>query len=145
VPTTTRRRHIAIAPEELWEIVSDPHHLPRWWPNVRRVEQVTEDGWTEVQYTKKGRPVRVDYRLEESDPPRLRRWDQELLGTPFERFLNRSQIELVIERSGDGSEVTLEQRQQLRGSSRTGGFLLKRSIRRRLDEALSGLAEISEG
>jgi uncharacterized protein YndB with AHSA1/START domain len=143
--TTRRRRRLSAPPEEVWAVVSDPHHLPRWWPGVKRVEGVSDEGWTEVQITKKGRPVRIDYQLLDSDPPLRRTWAQEILGTPFERFLTRSEIEILIEAAADGCEVTLEQRQQLKGSSRTGGFMLKSSTKRRLDEALDGLAQISEG
>ena len=47
----------------LWELVSDPAHLPRWWPNVTRVEDVQAGAWTTVMATGSGRPVRADYTL----------------------------------------------------------------------------------
>ncbi|MGH2855564.1 MAG: SRPBCC family protein, partial [Solirubrobacteraceae bacterium] len=40
MPTTQRTRTIAAPAGEVWELVSDPHHLPRWWPRVARVEGV---------------------------------------------------------------------------------------------------------
>ena len=44
-----------VAPaEDLWEVVRDPHHLPRWWPRVQRVEDVDGDAFTEVRITAKG-------------------------------------------------------------------------------------------
>ncbi len=41
MPTAQRSRTIAASPQELWDVVGDPHHLPRWWPRVSRVESVT--------------------------------------------------------------------------------------------------------
>ena len=84
---TTRSRRIAASPEAVWEIVADPHHLPRWWPGVARVEDVRGGRFTEVIPTKRGKPVRLDFRVIESEPPSRRSWTQELPGTPFERLL----------------------------------------------------------
>jgi carbon monoxide dehydrogenase subunit G len=134
----------------VWELIEDPHHMPRWWPGVTRMEGVEPDRFTQVFKTKRGRPVRMDFRVLASHPPAYggdaagRAWEQELAGSPFERVLNESVIEVVLEPDGDGTRVTIEQRQKLRGYSRTGGFLLKRATRRKLDEALDGLARISE-
>jgi uncharacterized protein YndB with AHSA1/START domain len=143
MPRVSRSRVVDAPPERLWEVVGDAHHLPRWWPGVRRVEGVETDRFTEVIYTRKGHPVRVDFRIAHTEPPRRQVWEQELAGTPFERVLSQSVIEVAIEPSGEGSEVTLSQRQQLRGSSRTGGWMLRRATRRKLDEALEGLAAIA--
>ena len=41
-----------------------------------------------------------------------------------------------------GSEVVIAQTQTLRGYNRTGGFLLRRATRRKLDEALEGLERV---
>jgi hypothetical protein len=57
--------------------------------------------------------------------------------------LAESVIEVLIEPSEGGSEVTVEQRQQLKGYSRTGGWMLRRATRRKLDEALDGLSRIA--
>src|ERR687894_335749 len=40
MPTAKRAATVAAPPQEVWEVVSDPHHLPRWWPGVQRVEEV---------------------------------------------------------------------------------------------------------
>ncbi len=109
---------------------------------MRRVEDVRADGWTQVHMTKKGRPVRLDFRLVADEPPHRRVWSQELPGTPFERVLAASEIELSIEPDAGGVTVTVEQRQQLRGYSRLGAWMLRRATRGRLDEALDGLAEV---
>ncbi len=133
---------IAAAPDEVWHVLEDPHHMPRWWPGVTRMESVESERWTQVFKTKKGRPVRMDFRLLASEPPRQRAWEQEIAGSPFERVLTESAIEVTLEPEGAGTRVTIEQRQKLRGYSRTGGFMLRRATARKLDEALEGLERI---
>jgi uncharacterized protein YndB with AHSA1/START domain len=139
--TARRARTIAVAPQRVWEVIEDPHHMPRWWPGVTRMEGVEDDRWTQVFTTKKGRAVRADFHLLDSDPPWRRRWEQELAGTPFERVLSEAITELTVEAAQEGSRVTIAQIQKLRGYSRTGGFLLRRATRTRLDEALDGLEQ----
>ena len=60
-------------------------------------------------------------------------------------MLAESITELVLETADAGTNVTLVQRQKLRGYSRTGGFLLRRATKERLDEALKGLDGILAG
>jgi uncharacterized protein YndB with AHSA1/START domain len=140
--TARRTRVLQAAPQRVWEAIEDPHHMPRWWPGVTRMEGVDADRWTQVFTTKKGRPVRVDFHLVSSEPPWVRSWEQEIAGTPFERVLNEAITEIRLEPADDGTRVTIEQRQKLRGYSRTGGFLLRRATRGKLDEALDGLERI---
>ena len=66
-----------------------------------------------------------------------------MAGTPFERVLRSSMIEVRLEGVAAGTEVTISQEQKLRGYSRTGGFLVRRATAARLDEALEGLARIT--
>ena len=106
------------------------------------MESVDSDRFTQVFKTKKGRPVRIDFRVLESDAPSQRTWEQEIVGTPFERVLNESVIEITLKPAEGGTEITIRQQQRLRGYSRTGGFLLKRATRSKLDEALDGLEQI---
>jgi len=140
--TAHRTRTLPVSQHQIWELVADPHHMPRWWPGVTRMEGVEEDRFTQVFKTKKGRPVRIDFRVLESEPPWSRTWEQEIAGTPFERVLNESIIMVSLEPVDGGTEVTISQQQKLRGYSRTGGFMLRRATRSRLDEALDGLARI---
>ena len=147
--TARRSRTLATDPQRLWKVIKDPHHIPRWWPGVRRVEGVEKDRWTQVFMTKKGRPVRADFRLLSSEPPELRDqaagrvcWIQEVAGTPFERVLNESITEILLEPVDAGTLITIAQHQKLRGYSRTGAFLLRRATRTKLDEALDGLERI---
>ena len=142
MPRSRRSAIVPAPPERVWEVLADPHHMPRWWPELARMEGVEESRFTQVFHTKKGRPVRVDFDVVRSDPPRARAWEQELAGTPFERFLHESRIEAVLEPADGGTRVTLEHRQRLRGTSKTGGFLLRRATNRKLDAALEGLREI---
>jgi len=106
------------------------------------MEGVSSDRFTQVFITKHGRPVRADFRLLASDPPWRRCWEQEIAGTPFERVLRESITEIVLEPAAGGTEVTIGQRQKLRGYSRTGGFLMRRAAAEKLDEALDGLERI---
>jgi uncharacterized protein YndB with AHSA1/START domain len=137
--TARRTRTVAAAPQRVWELIEDPHHMPRWWPGVVRMEGVDQERWTQVFMTKKGRPVRVDFHLIESDPPWRRCWEQDIEGTPFERVLNEAVTEVVLEPDQRGTRITIAQRQKLRGYSRTGGFLLRRATNAKLDEALDGI------
>ena len=63
-------------------------------------------------------------------------------GTPFERVLAESVVEVSLEPEDSGTRVTIAHRQRLRGYSRTGGLLLKRATGGKLDEALDGLERI---
>jgi uncharacterized protein YndB with AHSA1/START domain len=141
--TAKRSRTISATPQEVWQVISDPHHFPRWWPGVTRMEGVGDQGWTQVFTTKKGRGVRVDFRLLASEAPAVgtgfRRWEQEIPGTPFERVLSEAITEISLEPVDGGTRVTIEQQQKLKGYSRTGGLMLNRATRKRLDEALDGL------
>ena len=139
MPTTRRRRRLDAPSQEVWAVVADPHHLPRWWPRATRVEDVTGERWTMLLATAKGRNVRADYRVVSSEPPRRRRFAQELAGSPFERLLRSSEIEIALSESDGGTEVTMELSQKLRGASRLGGFMFRGAARRTLDEALESL------
>jgi uncharacterized protein YndB with AHSA1/START domain len=137
-----RSRRVAASPEAVWQILSDPHHLPRWWPGVARVEDVSADRFTEVIPTKRGKPMRLDFRVVESVAPVRRMWTQELEATPFERLLTAWTTTISLEPDGDGCIVTLDEHQQLRGTFRAGLLLQRRPARKRLESALAGLAAL---
>jgi carbon monoxide dehydrogenase subunit G len=142
MPSTARTRTLAAAQQRVWELIADPDHMHRWWPGVKRMEAVDSDRFTQVLTTRKGRPVRMDFVVVASDPPWRRAWEQEVIGTPFERVLDEAVTEIVLEPVDGGTEVTITLRQKLRGYSRTGGFMLRRATRKKLDEALEGLAQV---
>ena len=78
-------------------------------------------------------------RVVASERPRRRRFAQELAGSPFERLLRSSEIEIALTDAPEGTEVTMELSQQLRGASRLGGFMFRGAARRTLEEALESL------
>jgi uncharacterized protein YndB with AHSA1/START domain len=140
MPTTTRSRDIAAPPDEVWRIVGDPYHLPRWWPKVERVEAVAGERFTELlRSAKSGRGIRADFRVVEKRKERVLRFAQELAGTPFERVLSAAETEIAVAPADGGTTVAITLRQRLRGLSRLGGFLIRRATRKILDEALDGL------
>jgi uncharacterized protein YndB with AHSA1/START domain len=142
MPTANRSRTIDAAQQDVWALIEDPHHLPRWWPGVTRMEAVQDESWTQVFSSRRGRAVRVDFRLLESHAPSMRSWEQEIEGSPFERILNQSITIVRLEPVPPGTVVTIELHQKLRGYSRTGGLMLRRATRKQLDEALDGLQRI---
>jgi carbon monoxide dehydrogenase subunit G len=139
MPTTRRTRRLTAGPDEVWRVVGDPYHLPRWWPRVERVEAVAGERFTELLRAKSGRAVRADFRVVEKRRGKLLRFEQELAGSPFERVLAEAETEISVEPAGEGTEVTVTLRQRLRGLSRLGGFMVRRATRRIIDEALDGL------
>jgi uncharacterized protein YndB with AHSA1/START domain len=150
MPTVRRTRTIAAPAEELWKTVSDPHHLPRWWPRVSRVENVTEDEFTEVLRASSGRSVRADFTLLAADAGARRlHWVQRLEGSPFARVLRSSEIVMQLDDAVDrqtqetSTQVAIELRQSPSGLlPRFGSFLMRRAAGRTLDEALDGLERI---
>lgn len=145
MPRVTRTRTIAAPVGEVWKLVSDPYALPRWWPRTTRVENVDRKGsgrrsqWTKVLATAEGRGVRADYRCLSSAEGERYVWEQELEGTPFERHLKASRVEIGLrERDGD-TEVSLTEEQSLKGMSKLGSPLMRRARREALDEALDGI------
>ena len=141
----TRRRTIAAPVGEVWELVSDPYSLPRWWPKVARVESVDRkpegkrSQWTKVLETAEGRGVRADYRCLSSAEGERYVWEQQLADSPFERHLRRSMVEIGLRGDVAGTEVSLTSEQKLRGMSRLGAPLMRGGQGEILDEALDGL------
>ena len=145
MPRVTRRRTIAAPVEEVWELVSDPYSLPRWWPRTSRVESVDRkpegkrSQWTKVLETAEGRGVRADYRCVSSAAGERYVWEQQLAGSPFERHLRSSSVEIGLRAADGGTEVSLTSEQKLRGMSRFGSPMLRGGQRKILDAALDGL------
>jgi uncharacterized protein YndB with AHSA1/START domain len=145
VPEVTRARTVAAPLDRVWELVSDPFHLPRWWPSTARVEDATALAWTSVLKTPRGTTVRADYTRTDYEPPRRIGWQQELEESPFERvFASASTSVELEEEDGGATRVSLRAEERLRGRYRLGGWLVRRAARRRLDEALTGIAEATE-
>jgi carbon monoxide dehydrogenase subunit G len=139
-----RSRTVAAPVDDVWQIIRDPYHLPRWWPKVQRVEGVSSAGWTSVLVTEGGRAVRADYRVELSKGGERRRWSQELEGTPFEGLFREVVFEVDLAPAEAGTAVAIETRQRPRGWARFGGMMLRKAARKQCDEALAGLAGLLE-
>lgn len=147
--TTTATRTINAPTQQLWELVSDPHHLPRWWPRVDRVEGVDQDAFTEVMRTSSGRVVRADFLLDSRDEEIHQLcFSQRIDGTPFARVLKQAETEFNLAAVGSATgeqatEVTIRLRQSPRGIfPRFGSRMIRRAAARTLQEALDGLERI---
>lgn len=167
MPEVRHSRALLAPPRELWQIVCDPHHLPRWWPRVHRVEAVDEDAFTEVLLSDRGRFVRADFTVLERDQDQMKVvWAQQVDGTPFARVLasSRTEISLSEAANGQGTQVTISLDQALRkwrsgarerprgGRSRggldplfaiLGSRLVRRAASATVKEALDGLERIA--
>lgn len=140
MPRVTRERTVTAPAGDVWRVVSDPYSLPRWWPHVVRVEDVSDDAWTNLMRTPRGRGVRADFTRVEIEPKQRVAWRQELVESPFERIFSAAATEVALAPAGeDRTRVALTSDERLRGRYRLGGFLVRRAARRRLDEALAGL------
>ena len=140
MPVVTRRQRINAPRDLIWRVVSDPHALPRWWPRLQRVEEASDEAWTKVLTSDKGKPIRADYTRTAAEPPARIEWQQELTETPFERILAESTMTITLDDAGEATDVALTSRERLRGLARLGSLMVRRAARRRLDEALERLA-----
>jgi uncharacterized protein YndB with AHSA1/START domain len=151
MPRVSRRRTIPAPVGEVWDLISDPYSLPRWWPRTIRVENVERKGggrradWTKVLGTTEGRGVRADFRCLSSAERERYVWEQQLDGTPFERHLRNSKIEIALSEDGGGTKVGLTSEQSLRGMSRLGSPMMRHGQGEILDEALDGIERALTG
>lgn len=129
---------------------------------VENVEPARAGGpaeWTKVLETSEGRGVRADYRCVTSIEPQRYGWEQQIVGTPFERHLRTMAVEIELS-PGDGSgpppsyrsgsdiqgaahhastDVEISVKQVLRGLSRLGSPAMRRAQATMLEEALDGI------
>jgi uncharacterized protein YndB with AHSA1/START domain len=156
VPTVAAKRTIGAAPAPVWDVVGDPHHLPRWWPRVLRVEGVEERAFTEVLTGKRGKLVRADFDVLEANAGRRVVWAQHVGGTPFEGVLRSAvtAIDIFPAAGGAATDVRIELRQELAGGmggraswrmlsvGPFGAPLVKRAAAGTLEQALDGLQRV---
>lgn len=141
----SRDRVIPAPQERVWREVADPERLPRWWPRVIRVEDVSESGWTTVMPGSNVRTLRADYTLLDARRPALLRWRQEVEESPFERILSGAVTAVELAPTGErATSVRLTTALELRGLARLGAIQVRRATRRQLDEALSGLDRLAQ-
>ncbi len=151
MPRVTRRRTIAAPIGEVWDLVSDPYNLPRWWPRATRVENVDAKGggrraeWTKVLETTEGRGVRADFRCLSSAERDRYVWEQQISGTPFERHLRSSRVEIGLTEEGERTAVSICSEQTLKGMSRLGSPMMRHGQGEILNEALAGIARALTG
>jgi uncharacterized protein YndB with AHSA1/START domain len=117
-----RTRTVAASREELWDVLGDPHHLPRWWPRVNRVEAVTlkdpseqlagegqlageVNAFTEVLMGSSGKIVRADFTLLTTERLSRIAWAQEVEGTPFARVLKSAETEITLAGTSELADV----------------------------------------
>jgi uncharacterized protein YndB with AHSA1/START domain len=148
MPRVTRRRTVEAPVPEVWQLVSDPYALPRWWPRVSRVEDVDarqagrRSQWTKVLETQHGRGVRADYRCVSAAEPERYVWEQQLEDSPFAKHLKESRVEIELHEGGRSqTRVVMTSVQTMRGMSRLGGWLMRKGQRDILDSALDGIEE----
>ena len=147
MPRVSRKKTITAEPGDVWRLVSDPYNLPRWWPRVMRVENVSGEPssegseWTAVLETAEGRGVRADYRCAAAVEGERYAWEQQLAGTPFERHLRSSAVDLALADEDGDTAVTITASQALRGLSRLGSPMMRGGQGKVLDAALDGIEQ----
>ena len=146
MPTVTRKRVVDAPAAKVWDLVSDPYNMPRWWPRCVRVEDVGGGAgtkrarWTAVMETEKGRTVRADFRCTSAAEGERYVFEQEIEGSPFERILQSSSTQIDLAANDDTrASVSLRSVQKLRGLSRLGSPMMRGGTGRNLDAALDGI------
>ena len=130
------------APDEVWQVISDPAQLPRWWPGVTRVEEATTQAWTTVLTSPKGKSVRMDFtRVDASEPTRLV-WRQEVEQSPFERILAEATTSLELSEAEAGTRVAIALDQKPRGWARFAPLQFRAAGTRQVQGALEGLERL---
>lgn len=143
MPTVSRIRTVQAAPAEVWRVLSDPDQLPRWWPAVRRVEDVSEGAFTMVLGSSRGRTVRADYTIAGVEPLERLVWNQEVEESPFERILRESVTSFELEPlAGGETQIELTVHNRPRGFARFGYLQLRHAAGRQVEQALDGLENL---
>jgi uncharacterized protein YndB with AHSA1/START domain len=147
LPRVSRKVELPVGIGSVWEFVSNPGNLPRWWPRVVRVEGVVGRSgtatlsWTSLLEADSGRRVRLDFEATNCDPPVQFSWCQELTGTQFEKHLRRQEYSIRLEGSQDRTVLELVAETDLKGSAKLATLNLRKSQGQVLDRALADLHE----
>lgn len=147
-PTTTANgsatRTVDLTPADIWFLVCEGNRLVSWWPLAERAEDVRGGRFTLVLRSSRGVPVRMDWRVATSQRDRVQRWEQELAGTPFQRVLRRSAVELRLEPVGeDGCRITMSVERELATRGFVARLLGRRASRRQAGDALARLVRVA--
>ena len=122
-------RRIPAAPQQVWDVIADPHrHVKTLPPSVSQIE-VRENGEIACVVSAMGKQERMVVRRTSLDPPR-RLVEQRVDGK------RKGTTEFVIEPDGDGSRVTLTADVQL---PMLVGAVARGPIEHGLEQQLEGL------
>ena len=89
--------------------------------------------------------MRADFRCLSSAEGERYIWEQQIEGTPFERHLRSSKVEISLKEKGGETEVGIVSEQSLKGMSRLGSTMMRRGQGAILDEALDGIERALTG
>ncbi len=148
MPRVSRQLEVALPIGQVWDFISRPGNLAKWWPRIVRVEGlVGQPGttglkWTSLLEADSGRRVRLDFEAVKAEPPTLFSWQQELADTQFEKHLRRQEYLVELEDRGNSTGVELIAETELKGSARLAGLTLRKSQGQLLDRALSDLDHV---
>ena len=132
---------MAAAPEAVWEVVSDPRRLARWWPRTERVKGITAKGWTTVLRSERGRAVRADWRLEQSERRCAGRGPRSSTARRSRGCCASAAWRRGSSALDGGTQVRLELRQR-RAGGQARAAQMRRAAGRELDGALDGLEDV---
>ena len=142
MPSAKATRTVAADLERTRDLVADPRSLAGWWPHVARVEDVRGRAFTQVYVSGRGREIRADFRVLETDGPDHRAWAMAVEDSPFAKSFAALEVHARLADAGaTATRVELTERSRLRGFARFGGFLVRRARTRVLREALGLLEE----
>lgn len=147
MPRVSRSLEVPVAIDSVWDFVSRPGNLARWWPRVIRVEGVvgqagtTGLSWTSLLEADSGRRVRLDFQATTAEPPNAFGWIQELANTQFEKHLRRQEYMILLGDLAGGTAVELVAETDLKGSAKLASLTLRKSQGRVLDRALNDLRQ----
>lgn len=145
MPRVSRNLEIPVAIDLVWDFVSRPGNLAKWWPRVIRVEGIVgQPGtrgltWTSLLEADSGRRVRLDFRATGADPPRAFSWIQELADTRFEQHLKRQEYLIHLEGATGGTVLELTAETDLKGTAKLASLTLRKSQGKVLERALVDL------
>ena len=135
-----RETLVAALPDEVWEVVSDPEQLPRWWPGVTRVEEATPESWSTVLAAPRGKAVRADYTRLEAVAGELLEWRQDVAGSPFERILASALTTIALAPTeGGATRVVIGLDHKPRGWARLAPLQFRAAGSRQVQGAVDGL------
>ena len=134
MPNVARRRVIDAPVESVWAVVSDPYHLPRWWPrHGTGRERARRDGQAQPVDRASSRPSRgaacAPTSAASARPPSERFvWEQDARRHAVRAHpAQRGHRDRPRRRGGGATDVRIESRQALRGLSRLGSPMMRRA------------------